>query len=165
MFLQNWLLQMFQVWLLFSCHMFHQNRLLQMFRVWLLFHVICFIKTGCFNVCSTVALEVVFNNQQIRQRMQPLPGSWWNCLMELLICLICEIWSLILRWSVIFSESDLLIFDLWSVLKNWSAVIFDLLICRVHDLRPVWKVIFWSWIFDLWSSELFDLSSQKTEPG
>ena len=151
--------------LLFHVICFFKTGCFRCFKFSCFFHVICFIKTGCFNVCSTVALEVVFNNQQIRQRMQPLPGSWWNCLMELLICLICEIWSLILRWSVIFSESDLLIFDLWSVLKNWSAVIFDLLICRVHDLRPVWKVIFWSWIFDLWSSELFDLSSQKTEPG
>ena len=55
-------------------------------------------------------------------------------------------------------------FDLWSHQTLWSEVIFDLLICGVHDLRPFCKSDLLILIFDLQSSELFDLSSQKTEP-
>ena len=43
-------------------------------------------------------------------------------------------------------------------------MIFDLLICGVHDLRPFCKSDLLILIFDLQSSELFDLSSQKTGP-
>ena len=75
-----------------------------------------------------------------------------------------DVWSLIRCWSVILSKIDLSIFDLWSHQTHWSEVIFDLLILGVYDLSPFCKSDLLILIFDLQSSELFDLSSQKTEP-
>ena len=83
---------------------------------------------------------------------------------ELLILVNFDVWFLIRCWSVILSKSDLSIFDLGSHQTHWSEVIFDLLIWGVHDLSPFCKSDLLILIFDLQSSELFDLSSQKTEP-
>ena len=117
-----------------------------MFRVWLLFYVICFIKTGCFNVCSTVALEVVFNNQQIRQRMSGYlevdETAWWN------------FWSV---WSVKF--------DLWSFVDPWSfqkVIFWSLIFDPSWRVDPQWSLICWSaefTILDQFSKWSFDLES------
>ena len=153
-----------QMLLLFHVICFFKTGCFRCFKFSCFFHVICSIKTGCFRCFVFGYFFMSYVSSKLVASMFALLLHWKlfstinksdkecspylevdkNCLMELLICLICELWSLILPWSVIFSESDLLIFDLWSVLKNWSAVIFDLLICGVHDLRPVLKVIFWS---------------------
>ena len=116
-----------------------------------------------------------FGQMSKKEEWRNIEKHWLNCprtskiltfsQAELLILVIFDVWSLILRWSVIFSKSDLSIFDLWSHQTLWSEVIFDLLIWGVHDLSPFCKSDLLILIFDLQSSELFDLSSQKTGPG
>ena len=115
-----------------------------------------------------------FGQMSKKEEWRNIEKHWLNCprtskiltfsQAELLILVIFDVWSLILRWSVIFSKSDLSIFDLWSHQTLWSEVIFDLLIWGVHDLSPFCKSDLLILIFDLQSSELFDLSSQKTGP-
>ena len=94
-----------------------------------------------------------FGQMSKKEEWRNIEKHWLNCprtskiltfsQAELLILVIFDVWSLILRWSVIFSKSDLSIFDLiklcdlkWSLI-SWSGE-FTIL---VHFV----KVIFWSW--------------------
>ena len=122
-------------------------------------HALLFVPTKCLLYCSIGSCFQQSTNQTKNGALT------WKLIKTVIGTFdLFDLRTLILRWSMIFSESDLLIFDLWSHQTLWSEVIFDLLICGVHDLRPFCKSDLLILIFDLQSSELFDLSSQKTEP-